>query len=91
MGHRFRLKADGDIFRFSPEVRVILRALQRYGMMIADHGSPWFLSGVPDERWDGDALVALQQEGGITGADFECVDASSLMISHDSAQARVAP
>jgi len=89
MGHRFRLKADVDVSRFAPEAQVILVALKRYGMMIADHGSPWFLSGVPDERWNGEALVELQEEGGITGDDFECVDASPLMISHDSARARV--
>lgn len=89
MGHRFRLKAGVDISRFSPEVRVILTALKEYGMMIADIGSPWFLSGAPDERWNIDALVALQQSGGITGNDFECVDQSGLMISHDSARARV--
>lgn len=89
MGHRFRLKASVNISRFSPEVRVILTALKEYGMMIADIGSPWFLSGVPDERWNQDNLTALQQAGGITGNDFECVDQSGLMISHDSARARV--
>jgi hypothetical protein len=90
MGHRFRLKAGVDIGRFSPEVRVILTALKQYGMMIADIGSPWFLSGAPDERWNIAALVALQEDGGLRGDDFECVDQRGLMISHDSARARVA-
>jgi hypothetical protein len=85
MGQRFRLRADFDVSGFSPEVQVILRALQTYGMILADNGSPWFISGVPDERWDNDMLRELRQ---LSGSDFEAVDASSLMVDPNSGQAR---
>jgi hypothetical protein len=86
MGRRFRLKADFDISRFSPEVRVILTALKKYGMILADNGSAWYISGAPDERWDNDVLVGELRS--ILGSDFEAVDESSLMVSPDSGQAR---
>jgi hypothetical protein len=86
MGQRFRLKASFNLSGFSPEVQVILRALQKYGMILADNGSAWYVSGVPDERWDNDALHELHQ---IHGSDFEAVDESSLMINANSGQARV--
>jgi hypothetical protein len=83
MGQRFRLKADVDIARFSPKNQVILRALKTYGMMLADNGSPWFLSGAPDNAWNNDDLRALQR---LKGSDFEAVDVSSLMKDADSGQ-----
>ena len=83
MGQRFRLRADFDLSGFSPEVQVILQALQKYGMILADNGSPWFISGAPDERWDNDALHQLHQ---VHGSDFEAVDVSSLMVDPDSGQ-----
>ena len=85
MGQRFRLRADFDVSGFSPEVQVILQALKTYGMILADNGSSWFISGVPDERWDNDALHDLHQ---VEGSDFEAVDASSLMVDPDSGQVR---
>jgi len=85
MGQRFRLKADVDIAAFSPANQIILQALKRYGMVLADNGSDWFLSGAPDDRWDNDDLHALQD--GIHGGDFEAVDCSSLMRDPDSGQA----
>jgi hypothetical protein len=85
MGQRFRLKASVDITSFSPEVQVILRALKRYGMILADNGSAWYLSGAPDPGWNNDALVSELRA--ITGADFEAVDGTSLMISPESGQA----
>jgi hypothetical protein len=88
MGQRFRLKADFDISGFSPEVQVILQALKTYGMILADNGSPWFISGVPDERWDNDDLHDLHQ---ITGSAFEAVDVSSLMIDPDSGETNLNP
>jgi hypothetical protein len=88
MGQRFRLRGDFDVTPFASEVQVILRALQTYGMILADNGSAWYLSGLPDERWDNDRLHQLQQ---VRGSDFEAVDASSLMIDPDSAQAAVSP
>ena len=83
MGQRFRLRTDFDISGFSLEVQVILRALKTYGMILADNGAAWFISGVPDERWDNDVLHELHQ---ISGSVFEAVDVSSLMVDPDSGQ-----
>ena len=69
---------------FSPDVQVILVALKRYGMFLADNGSNWYISGVPDEGWDNDMLHELDV---VQGSDFEAVDESSLMIDPDSGQA----
>ncbi len=85
MGQRFRLRADYDLSTFSPQVQVILRALQQYGMILADNGSPWYISGVPDERWNNDVLRQLRR---VHGADFEAVDESSLMVDPNSGQTR---
>ncbi len=85
MGQRFRLKASFDISSFSPVNQVILTALKRYGMFLADNGSAWFLSGVPDARWSNDDLHLLQT--GVHGSDFEAVDESGLMIDPNSGQA----
>jgi hypothetical protein len=85
MGARFRLKEDFDISGFSPNTQVILQALKTYGMILSDNGAAWFISGVPDERWDNDILHELHQ---VSGSDFEAVDASSLMIDPNSGQAR---
>ena len=85
MGQRFRLKASFNITTFSPEVQVILRALKTYGMILADNGSAWYISGAPDPRWDNDTLVSELSQ--VKGSDFEAVDVSSLMVSADSGQA----
>jgi hypothetical protein len=82
MGQRFRLKADFDVSGFSPANQVILTALKRYGMIVADNGSSWFVSGVPDPRWNNDDLGMLHQ---VLGSNFEAVDESSLMVNPDSA------
>jgi hypothetical protein len=84
MGQRFRLRSDFDLSPFDPQIQVILRALKQYGMILADNGSPWFISGVPDERWDDEILSQLRS---VKGKDFEAVDASSLMLNPDSAAA----
>jgi len=81
MGQRFRLKADFDISAFSPLNQAILRALQQYGMILADNGAAWYLSGAPDERWDNDELGELK---GLRGGDFEAVDSSGLIVEEDS-------
>ena len=83
MGQRFRLRSNVDITGFSTRIQVILTALKQYGMMLADNGSAWFISGVPDERWDNDELQELKT---LTGAQFEAVDVSSLMLDPDSSQ-----
>ena len=85
MGQRFRLKASFDISGFSPEVQVILRALKKYGMILADNGSAWYISGAPDSGWNNDVLV--NQLKLVKGSDFEAVDESSLMLNVDSGQA----
>jgi hypothetical protein len=85
MGQRFRLKASFDITPFPAEVQVILRALKKYGMILADNGSSWFLSGAPDPRWNDTNLRTLRN---ITGSAFEAVDVSSLMIDPNSGQAK---
>ena len=71
MGLRLRLKANYDIGGFPPEVQVILRALKKYGMIVADNGSPFYISGAPDMRWDDDALHAISA---VKGSDFEVVE-----------------
>lgn len=68
MGMRVRLKASFDISRFSSDLQVILLAMKRYGMIVADNGSDWFVSGVHDTRWNDDALSDLKQ---VKGSDFE--------------------
>ena len=83
MGQRFRLRSSFDTSTFAPRIQVILTALKQYGMMLADNGSAWFLSGAPDERWDNDELRQLRQ---LQGSDFEAVDVSSLQVAADSSQ-----
>jgi len=85
MGARFRLKASFDISGFSPENQVILRALKKYGMLLADNGSSWFISGAPDDHWNNDRLRELRR---VHGSDFEAIDESSLMVDPNSGQAR---
>jgi hypothetical protein len=75
MGLRVRLKASVNVASFPGQARIVLRALQRYGMILADNGSPWYISGAPNSHWSNDALHSL---GRLTGADFEVVDTSSL-------------
>jgi hypothetical protein len=75
MGQRFRLKASFDISHFPKQSRIVLRALKKYGMIVADNGSPWFISGAPSSGWNNDDLHQL---GKVIGRDFEAVDTSSL-------------
>jgi hypothetical protein len=75
MGARVRLKASVDISGYPRQARIVLQALKTYGMILADNGSNWYISGAPDPHWSNDALHSL---GGIKGSDFEVVDTSSL-------------
>ena len=75
MGLRVRLKASVDISAFRPQARVILLALKRYGMLLADNGSPWYVTGSPNAGWNDDQLHDLNQ---LHGSDFEVVDTSGL-------------
>jgi hypothetical protein len=76
MGMRVRLKADFDMSKYPAECQVILRALQKYGMFMADNGGAWFLSGAPDPRWKDDNLRALKK---VKGRDFEVVKMGELV------------
>lgn len=84
MGQRFRLRADFDLSPFSDTMRVILQAMQKYGIILADEGHAWHISGTADERWDNELLQREFQL--IKGADFEAVDISSLLNDPDSGQ-----
>jgi hypothetical protein len=75
MGLRVRLKASVDISKLPPQARIVATAMKRYGMILADNGSPWYVSGAPSPHWSNDQLHALGQ---LTGADFEVVDTSRL-------------
>jgi hypothetical protein len=85
LGQRFRLKTDFDISGFSPDVQVILTALKTYGMILADNGSSWFISGESNERWDNDILGELKE---LRGSDFEAVDVSSLVVDENSGETK---
>ena len=78
MGMRFRMKAGYDCSWASAEVRVICAALKRYGMIVADNGSDWFISGAPDPRWNNDALGDLKA---IPGDAFEVVDTGEAVVT----------
>jgi len=75
MGLRVRLKANVDISKLPQQARLVATAMKRYGMILADNGSPWYVSGAPSPHWSNDQLHALGQ---LTGADFEVVDTSKL-------------
>ena len=70
MGARLRLRHDFDISSFDPDVQVILVALKTYGLILADNGSDWFISGAPDGRWNDDVLHQLTR---VKGKDLEVV------------------
>jgi hypothetical protein len=76
MGLRVRLKASFDLSRLSPQARVIAVALQHYGMLLADNGSPWYITGASNANFDDDDLHTLNR---ITGRDLEVVDTSGLV------------
>jgi hypothetical protein len=70
MGLRVRLKASFDTRSFPPQARAVLETLKRYGMILADNGSNWYITGAPDPRWSNDQLHSL---GRVHGSDFEVV------------------
>jgi hypothetical protein len=75
MGLRLRLKSGFSLRGFRGQALVILKALKRYGLIVADNGSPWYISGAPDRRWDDDDLHALGQ---VPGSAFEAVQTGTL-------------
>jgi hypothetical protein len=88
MGAWFRLKGGYDISRFSAQNQVILRALKKHGMVLADNGSSFFMSGAPDAGWNDSDLNALRT---VPGSAFEAVDVSSLKVSSTSYAVAGAP
>jgi len=75
MGLRFRLKATANLSGLSPEALIIATCLQHYGMMVADNGGNWFVSGAPDPNWNDADINTLKT---LHGSDFEAVDTSSM-------------
>src|SRR5436305_4417004 len=75
MGLRLRLKKGFPISKYPHQSRIVLRALQRYGMIVADNGSDWYVSGAPNRGWNNDDLHSL---GSVKGSNFEVVDTRSL-------------
>ena len=75
MGQRLRLKASFDTSGYPRQARIVLNALKRYGMIVADNGSDWYISGSPSKGWDNDQLNELKR---VEGSNFEVVDTSQL-------------
>jgi hypothetical protein len=84
MGQRFRLKSSFNTSGYPYQTRVVLDSLKKYGMILSDNGAPWYISGVPDDRWDNGDLHTLHQ---LKGSDFEAVDSGSLIINQNSGKA----
>lgn len=79
MGMRVRLKGSYVIpAGFSTETKAILQALKTYGMMVADNGSDWFISGAPDPRWNNGAIVTELRQ--VTGDNFEVVQMNGIVM-----------
>jgi hypothetical protein len=83
MGARFRLKASFNISTFSPQAQVVLRAMQQYGLILADNGSNWYFGGTADPAWPSALVNELKQ---VPASAFEAVDESSLMVNANSGQ-----
>jgi len=81
MGQRFRLKAGFDVSKFSPQMKVILQAMKKYGIILADNGSNWYISGTQDERWDNDLMSSGFSK--VKGSDFEAVEGTVPMFGKD--------
>jgi len=81
MGERLRLKASFDISPYPADVQTILKAMKKYGLILADNGSALYISGAPDSRWNNNNLATL---GNVLGANLEVVDATVLMVSPNS-------
>jgi hypothetical protein len=75
MGQRVRLRRSFDVAGYPRQTRVLLKALKRYGALVADNGSAWYVSGAPSKGWRNDDLASL---GRVRGADFEVVDTGGL-------------
>ena len=76
MGMKVRLKASFDVSGFTPAMQVILRAMKKYGLILADNGSNWYISGAPDMRWNDNELNALKT---LKGSNFEVVKMGTIV------------
>ncbi len=85
MGARFRLKASYNISGYSPQAQVVLRAMQQYGLILADNGSNWYFGGTADDNWPSALVNELKS---VPASAFEAVDESGLMIDPNSGQAQ---
>ena len=83
MGARFRLKASYDASDLSPNARIVVAAMKKYGLALADNGSPWFFQGEQNAQWPEQLIEDLKT---IPASAFVAVDTSSLMVSEDSAE-----
>lgn len=84
MGARFRLHADFDASGYSSRARVVLTAMQRYGLVLADNGSPWYFQGDADPAWPAALVEELKR---IPASAFEAVDTSSMRVRANSGEA----
>lgn len=88
MGARFRLKASFDVSAYAASTRVVLTAMKKYGLMLADNGSDWFFQGAASNSWPSTLISQLKQ---VPASAFEAVDQSSLMVSPDSMAVKGGP
>src|SRR5437764_12228781 len=88
MGARFRLRADFNLAGYRPDTQVVLRAMQLYGLILADNGSNWYFQGEAQNTWDDGFISDLKR---VPASAFDAVDESSLMIDPNSGQYRGAP
>jgi hypothetical protein len=88
MGARFRLRGDFNMAGYRPDTQVVLRAMQHYGLLLADNGSNWFFQGTAENGWDDGFISDLKR---VPASAFEAVDESSLMVDANSGQYRGAP
>jgi len=85
MGARFRLKSSYVLPGARADTRVVLRAMRKHGLVLADNGSPWFFQGTADNAWPAGLIADLKR---VPASAFEAVDTSGLMISANSAAVR---
>lgn len=85
MGARFRLKRSFALTGWSPRAQVVLRGMKRYGLVLADNGSPWYFQGTADRRWQAELVDELKS---IPARAFEAVDTRGMRVARNSAAAR---
>lgn len=91
MGLRLRMKASYDIANFSPPVQVLCRAMKKHGLIVADNGANWYISGAPDSRWSDDTLGELKSIPGSAFEVVQTVDAAGEPILPQNSAVETAP